>query len=435
MKKIIVLIVTTLMVVALTLPASAFESEVGLYWRTRFYTQQNFNGEGNGGNTTTEANGTVVTEGNQDTAQVDTRTRLFYTAHFTESFAFYSAFEMDANWGDNRENSYGDIATDGVAVEIKHLFANFDLADLNWKIGAQHKTQSRGLLFDDDFAGLIARYVGDTMVIPFIWIKAYEGGPGGGGPGTQRWKGDVDYYMLDPTFQLTPEGNISLNPFVVYIYSKDAEGWDYTAQNSDVKVFFVGVNADLEFDWATLWFTGIYEVGKVQSTIGNLDVSAGLAAAGASTKVGEVELHGQAFYATGDDDQTDGDSNNFYVPKGQSYYWSEIMGLGMFDNQASAGSPADQISNIIAGNLGATMQPMDKLTMSLDVWYAKHAESDTNGKRVLGTEVDLRATYKLLEKLDLDLVGAYLFAGDATSLNGDNKENPYEIGAQVSFKF
>jgi len=196
MKKIVVLIVTTLMVVALTLPAAAFESEVGLYWRTRFYTQENFNGEGNGGNTQLDTSTdppTTVSDGtNQDTAQVDTRTRLFYTAHFTESFAFYSAFEMDANWGDNRENSYGDIATDGVAVEVKHLFANFDLADLNWKIGAQHKTQSRGLLFDDDFAGLITRYVGDTMIIPFIWIKAYEGGPGGGGPGPDPGDGDVD---------------------------------------------------------------------------------------------------------------------------------------------------------------------------------------------------------------------------------------------------
>jgi len=39
-------------------------------------------------------------------------------------------------------------------------------------------------------------------------------------------------------------------------------------------------------------------------------------------------------------------------------------------------------------------------------------------------------TYKLMENLNLDVVAAYLSAGDATG-----KEDPVEIGTQLSFKF
>ena len=42
----------------------------------------------------------------------------------------------------------------------------------------------------------------------------------------------------------------------------------------------------------------------------------------------------------------------------------EIMGYGIFDQQVSNGSPADQISNITAYNLGASMKLSDKLNTS-----------------------------------------------------------------------
>ena len=35
-----------------------------------------------------------------------------------------------------------------------------------------------------------------------------------------------------------------------------------------------------------------------------------------------------------------------------------------------------------------------------------------------------------MEGLNLDLVGAYLWAGDAVSVDGNNDEDPYEFGAQ-----
>ena len=42
MKKTLVFVLAVLLVVAFTVPASAFESVFGGYWRTRIFTQKNF---------------------------------------------------------------------------------------------------------------------------------------------------------------------------------------------------------------------------------------------------------------------------------------------------------------------------------------------------------------------------------------------------------
>jgi hypothetical protein len=155
------------------------------------------------------------------------------------------------------------------------------------------------------------------------------------------------------------------------------------------------------------------------------------------------EAHGQVFYATGDDDDEDDDEiTEFYVPNGQSYYWSEIMGLGTFDDQTSNGSPGDQIFDILAVGLGGSVSPMEKLTIGLDIWYAQRAEKqdppeDSDDEKKLGTEVDFTVTYTLLEDLNLKVVAAYLFAGEGTDPTDDNDDtaNPFELGAQISFGF
>jgi hypothetical protein len=37
--------------------------------------------------------------------------------------------------------------------------------------------------------------------------------------------------------------------------------------------------------------------------------------------------------------------------------------------------------------------------------------------------------------LDLELIGAYLWANDATSTDGNNDNDPYEVGFQTSLSF
>ena len=159
--------------------------------------------------------------------------------------------------------------------------------------------------------------------------------------------------------------------------------------------------------------------------------------------MGPVGLHGQFFWSSGDDNPNDNDWDAFGPPSGQfgtggwtrgnSYYWAEIMGMGKFDNQTTANSPGSNISNIWAIGGGADYQALQSLKLTLDLWYASLVETGTNDD-ALGTEVDLMATYKVMPKLNLDLVGAYLFRADGT-YSGLSEADPWEIGARLSLSF
>jgi hypothetical protein len=411
MKKLLTGLLAVGLVLAMTLPASAFDSEFGGYFRARAYMQKDFTGSDTGA---------------QDYQAVDQRTRLFYTAVFSEDFKFVNQFEFNVTWGD--VNNGGGISTDGTTIfRIKNSYANFNLGQFNFLVGLQYRVLNRGFLFDDDFAGAAVTYKGSNFSIPFIWMKAYEGGYG-----KDKNDNDVDYYVLKPTFAL---GKVTLTPTLVYIYSKDASKWPMTTGNKAVNVYFVGTDVDVKFgNGSAAWFTGLYEGGSADLLGGgSVDVKAYLLALGGTFQMGAFDVHGQAFYATGDDRGTK-DAEAFFVPRGQMYYWAEIMGYGLFDNQASANSPADKISNIKAINVGVGFKATDKLSFKADVWHARLAESNVKGDDVLGTEIDLKMTYSLMKNLNLDLVGAYLFAGNAT-YNGSGSSNPYEVGAQLSFSF
>ena len=411
MKKLLMGLLAAGLVIAMTVPAMAFDSEFGVYWRTRAYMQENFTGSD------TEA---------KDVQQVDTRTRLFYTAVFSEDFKFVNAFEFNNTWGDTVG---GDIGTDGTGIfRIKHSYANFNLGPVNFLIGLQPRVLHRGFVFSDDFAGAAITFKGEGFQIPFIWMKAYEGGTG-----KDKNDFDVDYYALKPEFTF---GSAKITPTLTYIYSKDASAWAPLSGNKEVKVWLAGVDADVKLGAGSFWFTGIYEGGDVELVAPagkSVDVQAYLLALGGTFNMGPADVHGQIFYATGDD-RTSEDYEAFFIPKGQSYYWAEIMGFGIFDNQASTGSCADQIGNIMAANIGVGFKVSDSLKLTADLWYAKLAEDNAKGDSDLGTEIDLVLTYSLMKNLNLDVVAAYLFAGDAT-YKGANDKDAYEIGTRLSFRF
>ena len=411
MRKLLISLLAVGFVLAMTLPVWAIDHEFGGYWRSRAVMQKDFSGNDTGA---------------QDFQAADMRTRLFYTAVFSEDFKFVNQFEFNVTWGD--VNNGGGIGTDGTNIfRIKNSYANFNLGPVNFLVGLQYRVLNRGFLFDDDFAGIAVTYKGSNYSIPFIWMKAYEGGYG-----NDKNDNDVDYYVLKPTFAM---GAFSVTPTVAYIYSKDASKWPMTTGNKAVNAYFVGADADMTFGAGSkAWFTGLYEGGSADLiTGGSVDIKAYLLAIGGTYQMGAFDVHGQGFWATGDDRSTK-DAEAFFVPRGQMYYWAEIMGYGLFDNQASAKSCADKISNVKAASIGMGYKATDKLSFKADLWYAELAEADTKGNKILGTEIDMRMTYALMKNLNLDLVAAYLWAGSGT-YSGAGEANPYELGAQLSFSF
>ena len=436
MKKLLVLGLAVVMVLAFTLPASAFESVFGGYWRTRAFTQQCFSGD---------------CDDDFDLSRVDTRSRLYYTAVLNDNLKFINQFEFDAEWGG--QGNYGDIGADGVNVEIRASYVDATMGGIRMTIGAQPLELARGHIISDIASGVVlSTKLGDHL-IPFTWFRANEGGIGNNSE-------DSDVFALYPVFNFSE--NFSLNPFIAYGYSKDGErsAFDNVGGNwfssfganvfpatfdpdetDGFGIYWIGVNADATLGSFNLWATAIYQGGEYQNNeSADLDIKAFLLSAGASVPLGPASIHGQFVYASGDDNADDDDLEAYFGvdggAAGWSYYWAEIMGNGRFDAQASAGSTANP-SNLWFANIGASIKPMEKLKLTGDLWYAAHPEDDfVTDEKELGLEVDLVATYQLIEGLSIDLVGAYLFADDATALDDTgNDDDPWEVGTRLQISF
>lgn len=400
MKKIIASAVGLMMAggIAATTASAAVQNEFGGYWRTRSYIQDEFKQDGN------------------DTWKTDNRTRLFYTAKFNDDFKFVNKFEFNTTWGDKVG---GDIGADGMGIwRIKNSYADFNVGSANVKLGIQAATIARGFIFDDDFSGAMLTMKFGDVSVPLFYAAVQE--EDAGNAPDARLGGGLVVVKISDALKVTPYG--------VYYYIDTPDGTD---------LFYLGADVDAKFGAVSAWATGIFNGGEVDGS----DNVAFLAAAGADAGI----VHGQAFYATGDDDAADGDQEAFVSAPasiangnvsavtspgyGSSYYWAEIMGLGVFDNTQSAGSPGDDITNIWAANVGVTVKPMDKLKLDADVWYANLAE-EVDGEDELGVEFDGKLTYTIMENLTAEGIFAYLISGDAT---GD--EDVIEGGVRVSLKF
>lgn len=410
MKKLLVVALASVLCAAFTVPASAVEHEFGGYWRTRAYTVDNWTGTDSG-----------------STALVDTRTRLYYTAKFSDDFKLVNKFEFNNIWGDNIG---GNVGTDGTGIfKIKHSYADFNTLGMNFKMGLQGAVVGRAFIFDDDFAGLVVtKEMGDNS-FSATWMKVSDDAATIAPYFARNADtGDIeeipaeplperDYYILSANLNLND--TLAVSPYLLF----DKE------ESTDTAVYTLGADIDAKVGEASVWSSLAYQAGETE----DMDNAGYLIAVGADAGI----VHGQMFYASGDDDADDGDIDSFEPAHGHAYYWAEILGFGTFDNStAFATSPNGTISNVMALNIGTTLKPMDKLTVNADLWYAQLVEDATFGtdeENELGIELDVKATYQVLDNLNLDLIAAYLIAGDAVA--GDDTEDVMEYGARMSLSF
>ena len=133
MKKLSVLFLAAVLVLAFTLPAAAVENIFGGYWRVRAFTNQDFTG--------TDNNNLVTSK---DKTKTDSRTRIYYTAKFSDDFKLVTKFEFDWAYGQTGAGKTGgNIGADAKGIfEIKNSYIDFNTwqKKLNWKIGMQGYT-------------------------------------------------------------------------------------------------------------------------------------------------------------------------------------------------------------------------------------------------------------------------------------------------------
>jgi hypothetical protein len=408
MKKLLVLGLAIFLVAAFTLPASALESKLGGYMRTRFMAYYNTNG---------------LDDGTGDNKLVDTRTRIYYTAVLNDNLKFVFKSEHDATWGGT---NYGQVGADGQDFQVKNSYIDFNLDKFNFIVGTQGFVFGRGLLFDDDATGVSLIWRGNKSIVPALyWVRYNEGGSG-----NNNGKDEDIYHGL----VIVRAGDMQIVPHLTYWYSNDGAGMSGTA-GEQLKVYYAGVDFSMKLKSFDFTLTGIYQGGDYDDTT---DVSAYAFDGLFNWKVANFGIHGEALYGTGDDN-TDNTIDAFTPPPGYSYTWSEGFAKGDIDKSNFAGSGGGaagdkSASNLMAFNVGADFNLTKTWKATLDFWNINLAEDDAAGNSDVGNEISIKFKGKVIDNLDLLLVGAYMFAGDAF-YSGPNEADPIELGAQLSISF
>jgi hypothetical protein len=430
MKKYAILALAALMVVAFALPASALENEFGGFWDTRFQTKGYFDGQQN-------------EDGEQN---VETRTRLYYTAKINDNLKLVNKFEMDATWGG--PGTYGRIGADTISIEVKNTYADFNVGPVNFTVGAQPYVLFNSYFIDTDASGVIARWkVLDNFVLAASWLKALEL-PGVAGDGVDsNENGDTDSYTLSAAFWFSE--NISIKPSINWTYANDAVAIGIGEEiinpgdaAGELNRYTYGLDFEMAYDSWGLWATAVGQAGQVEDVTSaalglvddDIDFKGYLLAVGGNVMLGPVDIYGEAAYASGSDDP---DELGFSNSSG-SHSWSELLADGTLwgGTPAGGGGTYDVVTNLFYAGGGVKFSPMEKLTINPSVWYAKLDEDNQTGEDELGTEVDLVVKYQLVEGMNLELIGAYLFAGDAFSnIAAENDEDAYEYGMRLSLSF
>jgi hypothetical protein len=243
------------------------------------------------------------------------------------------------------------------------------------------------------------------------------------------------------------------NSYILADYNFLASGAGVRVPATKVDLWSAGVEYDGKIGIFDLGATGIFQFGDIKFfNVENVDAKGYLFDLFGGVNLGPANIHAKGIYASGKKhDDTSTEINQFitFGPKtdwGTSYYWAEIMGAGIIDNTVPSGAPGDKISNVWIGNLGASYKLLADLNFVADLWYARHAEdvqiatpasAPYQYSSDLGWELDLVATYTIVDNLKLDLIGAYLWAGDCItrSVDPNGSANPIELAAQLSLSF
>jgi len=418
MKKRLIIALGTAAVAAMAVPAFA-DHQIGGYFRNKFVT----------------ADTSFTKDGNDNPEQlVDQRLRMRWQNNINEYITVVWFGEVDFNWGGPSKGNIGAggaLGGDGVNVESKHAFATVKIPNtpVAATLGLQNVNDLANLILDDDAAGIQVGAKLDMVNVNLQYAKFSEGSVTG--------YDDMDFLGLEASLAPIAGLNLGLGGY-----------W----KNDNVN------NGDLYWVMATP--THKVDIVKVEAILGynfgeendTTDVSGYMASIKGGATVAGVDAGVRLLYMSGDND--DQDANFFHNAAGQGNNAGGRFSFGIFDGLMIFGSDitatsysGDQAAYTKAGftdhGLMALIASAKYVPPAMKAMYAQAAvgyfqaleddlnragQVDTEGTS-LGTEVAARVGYKIAEKFDVSLNGAYAFLGDFfDSASGNNDpDNPYKL--------
>jgi len=169
----------------------------------------------------------------------------------------------------------------------------------------------------------------------------------------------------------------------------------------------------------------IYQGGTIDQP-GDLDVSAYLVHADVGVNVGAARFTYTGWYASGDDNDLDGDINNFMSTDVDRFDSIVLFEGGYTDDNYVTEAPYLGTVGLILNKIAADVKATEKTAFGGAVLYLMTAEDVTlaSGAKgnVIGTEIDAYISHKLYPNVEVAVNAGYLFSDevvDAVAVGGD----------------
>jgi hypothetical protein len=396
----------------------------------------------------------------------------------------------------------GNVGADSGGLNVKNVYLDFNIPNtpLNAKVGVQGIALVDSWIVDTDLSGalLTANLKPFTVVLGYISgqnfqtsaeseniddlaaVVAYKEGPFSGAI-VALWQDAHNvpasiFPTVAPYFDDPLQINVPASPTTIYNpYTRKltlldngplgVAGSSIVAQSN--QLFDLGFQLGYKLDYLSAYLNFVKNFGSVKigpdpNNLATQDYTGWMIDAGFNYFCGPYTFNFGGFYTSGQKiDQTmtssgailtpQNDINWFVYPLTTSKYFSEIMGGGILDNTAPNGGywrgyPAP--TNIWTVTAGGAWQALPQTKLALSWYYFGTSEkvparyNTTTGvwsfDNYLGNEIDLNITQNIVDKLNLDLVGAYMFTGDAfrAKTNGysyNHDDGVYELGARLQW--
>jgi len=432
----------------------------------------------------------------QHNNRFDQRLRIFIDFISSENLKVVTKFETNSIWGSsaqafNSNTGSGNVGADTGSLNVKNVYFDFKIPQtpLTAKVGVQGINLVDSWIIDDDFSAALLQ----ANLKPFTVMIGYISGQNFNSKEEDENIDDlvatVEYKegpfraalvglwqdahntptSLFPTMMDNPvAGNIlatdprrpinypsgpwaMLNPWGL--------GGLYVENN---QLFDLGFQLGYKIDYLSAYLNfvknfGSAKVGRTALDLQTKDYEGWMIDAGFNYFCGPWTFNLGGFYTSGAKIEQEADGTlsrsenikEFTYPQDTSKYFSEIMGGGILDNTAPNGgywSGYNSPSNIWTVTVGGAWQAMPTTKIALSYWYFGTSEkvpSRWNGTNWdfssdLGHEINLNITQNIVDKLNLDLVGAYMFTGDAfrakdSRVDYTGDDNVYELGARLQW--
>jgi len=264
---------------------------------------------------------------------------------------------------------------------------------------------------------------------------------------------DADAFLLRG--DMRPAEEVKLGLFALYQMANpgdDAAAPTYSyllkeVNNVDYDLLTLGVDGSMSAGNLFANWDLMFQDGDAQDATGaDSDIQGYLLHADLGFTFGKTKLTYTSWYASGDDDDTDTDMDNFIATDLDRFDSVIFFEGGYTDDNYFTEAPYILNKGIFFNKLAVDHQATDKLKVGGALMYVMTAEdltlADNSKEDKLGTEIDAYVSYALYPNVELALNLGYLFADDgmdywemADQQDGESDTDIYRSTMRVRYSF